>query len=242
MRHGRVVPELSLTRNLFLAGLPPASLQALGPHLERVTLPVRHVLIEPDETIRTVWFPETGVLSLVAELRDGSAVEVNPVGYEGMVGWVVYLGAASLPFQVVTLISGSFLRMSAKAFVAQVAVDHALLDRLHLYTQVLLNVRAYSVACNRLHSVEARLARWLLKTHDRVTGDTLPLTQESLALMLGVARPSVTVSALALERAGLIAYRRGRIRIVDRPGLEAAACECYLNVRREFDRLADKVE
>jgi CRP-like cAMP-binding protein len=233
-----VIQGLSPTPNLFLAGLPPASLQALRPQLKRITLPIRRILIEPDELIRTVYFPETGVLSVVAGLSDGSAVEVNPVGYEGMVGWVVYLGAASLPFQVVTLIPGTFLRMPAEAFVARVALDRALLDRLHLYTQVLLNVRAHSAACHRLHPVESRLARWLLKTHDRVNGDTFPLTQESLALMLGVARPSVTVGALALQRAGFIEYRRGRIRILDRPGLESAACECYMIVRREFDRMS----
>jgi CRP-like cAMP-binding protein len=235
---GTVAQGLSLTRNRFFAGLPSASRQALWPQVSRVTLRSRRVLIEPDELIRTVYFPETAVLSVMAVLSDGSTVQVNPVGCEGMAGWVVYLGAVSLPFEVVTLIPGTVLRMPAEALVARVARDGALLDRLHLYTQVLLTVRAQSEACNRLHPVEARLARRLLETHDRVSGDAFPLTQESLALMLGVARPSVTVAALALQRAGLIEYRRGHVRVLDRPGLESAACECYGIVRREFDRMA----
>jgi CRP-like cAMP-binding protein len=229
--------RLPLTPNLFLASLPPASLQSLLPHLRRVTLPRGRHVMEPDQSIRAVYFPETGVLSQAVRLNDGSVVEVNLVGYEGMAGLAVYLGTDTSPLEVVTLISGSFLKMAAGAFAARVAVDRELLDRLHLYTQVVLSVRACSVACYRLHPVQARLARWLLKTHDRVSGDTFQLTQESLALMLGVARPSVTVNALALQRAGLIQYQRGQIRILDRPGLEAATCECYWIVRREFDRL-----
>lgn len=223
--------------SMFLASLPPVSLQALLPHLKRVTLPRGRTVIEPDQPIRTVYFPETGVFSQVIRLNDGSAVEVNLVGREGMAGLAVYLGAVSSPLEVATLIPGSFLSIPAEEFTAQVALDQALLARLHVYTQALLSVRACSVACYRLHPVEARLARWLLKTHDRVAGDTFQLTQESLALMLGVARPSVTVNALTLEHAGFIEYRRGHIRIVDRPGLETTTCECYWIVRREFDRL-----
>lgn len=223
--------------NLLLASLPPASLHALLPHLKRVTLARGRTVMEPDQPIHTVYFPETGVFSQVIRLNDGSAVEVNLVGREGMAGLAVYLGAVSSPLEVATLIPGRFLSIPAEEFIAQVTLNRALLERLHVYTQTVLSVRACSVACYRLHPVEARLARWLLKTHDRVTGDTFQLTQESLALMLGVARPSVTVHALALQRAGLIDYRRGHIRILDRPGLEVASCECYWIVRREFDRL-----
>ena len=225
------------TSSLFLASLPQVSLQALFPHLKRVTLPRGLTVMEPDKPIHTVYFPETGVFSQVIRLSDGSAVEVNLVGREGMAGLAVYLGAASSPLEVSTLIPGRFLSIPAGEFAARVALDQALLQRLHMYTQAVLSVRACSVACYRLHPVEARLARWLLKMHDRVTGDTFLLTQESLALMLGVARPSVTVNALTLQHAGFIQYQRGHIRILDRPGLEAAACECYWIVRREFDRL-----
>jgi CRP-like cAMP-binding protein len=230
-------PRVGLTPNLFLASLPSASLQALWPHLKRVTLPRGRTVMEPDQPIHTVYFPETGVFSQVIRLNDGSAVEVNLVGREGLAGLAVYLGAISSPLEVVTLIPGSFLSIPAEDFTAQVNLDRALLELLHVYTQAVLSCRACSVACYRLHPVQARLARWLLKTHDRVAADTFQLTQESLSLMLGVARPSVTVNALVLERAGFIEYRRGHIRILDRSGLAMTTCECYWIVRREFDRL-----
>jgi CRP-like cAMP-binding protein len=232
-----VIPAGAQARNLLLASLPAASRDALRSHLERVTLPPRRVVMESDEPIENVYFPETGVFSASVRLADGAAVEVNLIGREGMAGLAVFLGSVSEPLEVMTLVPGAFLRMPASAFAKQVLRDAALLQLLHRYTQAVLSVRACSVGCDRLHPIQARLARWLLKTHDRVTGDEFLLTQDSLALMLGVARPSVTVNALALQQDGLIEYERGHIRIVDRAGLEAIACECYWAVRREFDRL-----
>jgi CRP-like cAMP-binding protein len=231
---GRTV---TATENLLLAGLPEASLAALRPHLERVTLPLRRVVMEPDQAVAWVYFPETGVFSVTVHLLDGSATEVNLVGREGMAGLAGYLRAGSAPLRVMTLVSGTFLRMPARLLADTAGHDDALSDRLGRYTQAVLSTRAYSAACDRLHPVEARLARWLLKTHDRVRGDEFRLTQDLLALMLGVARPSVTLNAHVLQQRGLIECRRGRIRITDRLGLEASACECYWAVRREFERL-----
>lgn len=230
-------PRPESTRNLLLAALPEQSLETLLARLVQVRLPARRVLREPGQPIRTVHFPETGVLAHTVRLASGAAVEVNLVGFEGMAGLAAFLGAESEPLEVATLIPGTFLRMPADEFTSLAARDPALVDRLHRYAQAILSTRACSVGCDRLHPVPARLARWLLKTHDRVLTDEFRLTQETMALMLGVARPTLTAAVLAIERDGLIEHRRGRIRIVDRSGLESLACECYWAVRDEFDRL-----
>ena len=223
--------------NLLLRGLPAASLDAMRSYLDVVTLGAGRVVVSPDEAIESVYFPLTGLFAETVRLSDGSAVEVNLVGREGLSGIAVALGAGSVPIETITVVPGAFLRAPAGALREQVRVDRALADRLQRYAQTLLNVRAYSAACDRLHPIQARLARWLLKAHDRLGADEFPLTQDDLALMLGVARPSVTVNAIALQQAGLIEYRRGRIRILDRDGLEATTCECYRAIAREFERL-----
>ncbi len=224
-------------RNALLAGLPPPSFDRLQPWLQRVTLRSGQVVAETHQPSPHVFFPETGVLSQVVRLSDGSTVEVNLVGYEGFASLSAYLGDAQAPLDTLVLIAGSFLRMPSETFREIAAADAALLDRLHLYTQAVLSVRACSVGCEARHHVQARLARWLLKAHDRAAADEFLLTQDVLAMMLGVSRPSVTVNALALQEAGLIQYRRGHIRVLDRIGLEQAACECYRTVRAEYDRL-----
>lgn len=233
----RLLRGPSLERNLLLAGLPDRASGTLWPRLQRVWLPARQVLLEPDRPIRSVYFPLTGVLAETVRMADGATVEVNLVGREGVAGLAALLGGERAPIEVATLVPGVFLRLPVDAATDALAHDEPLLDRLHLYTQAVLNVRAYSVGCDRLHSIHARLARWLLKTHDRVDGDEFDLTHDLLALMLGVARPSVTVNAIAMQRDGLIEYRRGHVRVVNRPGLERAACECYWGVRAEFERL-----
>jgi CRP-like cAMP-binding protein len=177
------------------------------------------------------------MFSLVILMRDGQAVEAGTVGNEGMVGLPVFLGAETSPHRAFSQIPGEALRMRAKDFMEELERDGPLRRRLGLYNQALMNQMAYSVACNRLHSVEERMCRWLLMCNDRVGADQFPLTQEFLAQMLGVRRPSVTVVAGVLQKAGLIAYARGRVVILDRPRLEAASCECYQVVREEFDRL-----
>ncbi len=225
------------TGNILLDGLPWSSLQALRPLLDEVALPVGRVVARPDEPVGLAWFPVSGVFAEVVHLSNGATVEVNLIGREGMAGLPPLLGTDRVPTAITTLVGGSFLCAPARALVGRSAVDCALATRLLRYAQAVLSVRAYSIVCDRLHTVQARLARWLLKTGDRLATDELTLTQDDLALMLGVSRPSITVNALAFQEAGLIRYHRGRIRIVDRAGLEAAACECYGAIREEFERL-----
>lgn len=221
------------TANRLLATLPPEQYGALRPQLEPVAFGVKDVVYRPTEPIPYVVFPNTGVFSLLSLMADGRAVEVATVGNEGMVGLPVLLGCDSTP----GMGFAQSLRMPAAAFKAAVARDGAFAAVLHRYVQALVTQLAQSSACNCLHSAEARGARWLLMTHDRVDADAFPLTHEFLAQMLGVRRETVTLGLGALQRAGLIRYRHGVITVEDRAGLEAASCECYRVIRDEFRRL-----
>ncbi len=194
-------------------------------------------VMSPDRPIRHVYFPETGVLSEIQEMRNGSAVEVNLVGSDGMAGLAVYLGGVTFPMEVICQAPGTFLRMPAPQFRAEVARNGPLLDILHGYTQAILAIRAQAIGCDRFHSVEARAARWLLEMDDRVPHDEFTMTHEFLALMLGVRRQTVSAVASHLSQQGWIAHRRSYIRIIDRAGLEGATCECYSVIRDEFARL-----
>jgi CRP-like cAMP-binding protein len=224
-------------QNALLAFLPDKELDHLQPRLTSVSMAIRDVVYQPNGPIRDVYFPLSGVFSLLVVMSDGAAVEFGTIGNEGMVGIPVFLGSGTSPHRVIAQVPGEALRMGADEFEDELARGGTLSDVLKRYNQALLNQMAYSVACNRLHSIEERMCRWLLMTHDRVGTDQFPLTQEFLALMLGVRRPSVTVAAGVLQRAGLIAYGRGRVLVLDRPGLEAASCECYAAVKAEFERL-----
>ncbi len=224
--------------NLLLRGLPQSSYEAIRPHLHRVSLAAGRAVVEPEQPIVNVYFPETGALSTLVRLRDGSTVEVNLVGNEGFAPVVAFLGPESAPIETRVVVRGEFVRIPAGTLRELAVRDRALLERLDLYVATVLTMRAYSVACDRRHPILPRLARLLLSAQDRVAaGSTLALTQDLLATMLGVARPSVTTSALQLQEAGLISYRRGRVRILDRAGLEAAAFECYRVIRNEVARL-----
>lgn len=225
-------------RNRLLAALAPDAAAWLEPHLAPVSLDVGQVLAEPGEPFTHVYFPETAIVSLVNRMADGAGVEVGTIGNEGMAGVAAFLEAEAAESQTFCQIPGAALRAPA-AVVAEAAGAPPTFRRLlNRYTQAYLTQVAQGAACNRLHHLEARCARWLLMTHDRVGGaDAFPLKQEFLALMLGVRRAGVTVAAGALQDAGLIRYRRGGIRVLDRAGLEAASCECYGIVRRAFDRL-----
>ncbi|OWY64040.1 hypothetical protein B7486_49525 [cyanobacterium TDX16] len=170
-------------------------------------------------------------------MEDGGVVEAATVGNEGMVGLPVFLEADTIPSQAIVQIPGDALRMKADAFKAWVDQSQPLQNLLKRYTQVMFNSIMQTAACNRRHEIEQRCCRWLLMTHDRVGSDNFPLTQEFLAQMLGVRRPSVSVVASILQKAGLIRYSRGKIIILDRPGLESATCECYPVIKQEFDRL-----
>jgi CRP-like cAMP-binding protein len=225
------------TANRLLAALPPEDAAWLAPRLERVVLEVGHVLAAPGEPFAHVYFPETAIASVVNRMADGAGVEVGTIGNEGMVGVAAYLDAEASEAETFIQLPGPALRVPA-AVITEAAARPGVRRLFNRYTQAFLTQVAQGAACNRLHHLEARCARWLLMTHDRVGGaDGFPLKQEFLALMLGVRRTGVTLAAGALQDAGLIRYRRGGIRVLDRAGLEAASCECYGIVRRTFDRL-----
>ena len=232
--------DLLPPRNRLIAalrGADPAAEAQLRAGLEPVELELHAKVMGPDRPIGHVYFPETGVLSQIQQMRNGSAVEVNLVGSDGMAGLAVYLGGVTFPMEVTCSAPGTFLRMRSADFLAEIDRNPPLLKVLHGYTQAVLEIRAQAIGCDRFHAVEARAARWLLEMDDRVAEDEFTMTHESLALMLGVRRQTVSAVALRLFQRGLIVYRRGLIEIVDRAGLEDASCECYEVIRDEFARL-----
>ncbi|MEH2331826.1 Crp/Fnr family transcriptional regulator [Nostoc sp.] len=224
-------------KNQLLAALPPEEYSRLAPYMEVVSLELRQELYLPNQPIEYVYFLNYGVASMLTVMMDGSAIEVATVGNEGMVGLPVFLGADKIPGECFIQVAGSGLRMRADAFKTHVTVDSPLYNLVQRYTQALFNQIAQSAACNRLHSIEQRMCRWLLMTLDRVETDTFSLTQEFLSIMLGVNRSTVSLNASILQKAGLINYSRGQMTILDRLGLEDITCECYLVVRAEFERL-----
>jgi len=228
-----VPPQL----NRLLAALTPDEYAQIEPRLERVWLEPKAPMIAANRPIEVVDFVLHGVASQLAMMQDGSSVEVGPIGREGTTGLPLFLGATETPITTVMQIPGESMRMTAGAF--REAVDRlpSLRNALRLYAESTVSSMAWWVACNRVHQVEQRMARWLLMSHDRVLGDVFLLTQEFLAQMMGVRRASVNEAATRFQAAGLIEYSRGHIRILDRPGLEAQTCECYWVVAREWDRL-----
>lgn len=226
------------TGNRILDGLPAADFEPLGRVLERVDLGLRDYIYRRGEPIEFVHFPVNCVISLVTEMEDGRAVEVATVGCEGMVGIPVFLQAAyTSAHESFSQVPGASWRMRAEAFTALANQGGTLQALLQRYTQALFSQISQSSACNRLHTVEQRCARWLLQTHDRVTADEFPLTQEFLAQMIGVQRSSVNGVANTLQDQGVIRYSRGIVTIADRKGLEGVACECYRIIADEFARL-----
>jgi CRP-like cAMP-binding protein len=205
--------------------------------LDPMPLPFKLIILQPDEPIEYVYFPIEGIVSLTGSWDDERSVEVATVGNEGMVGLAAFLKVRSTPLTAIVQIAGNAVRMRVDALEEQLENGNGLDGILRRYTQALLTQIAQSVVCNRLHSMDERLARWLLMSHDRVQDSDLPLTQEFMSQKLGVRRASVTDTAARLQAAGLIRYRRGSVTIVDREGLEEAACECYGIVRRGYDQL-----
>jgi CRP-like cAMP-binding protein len=224
-------------KNRLLDLLPLRDRERLEPLLERHHFRVRDPVYNSGQPIDEVHFPLVGVLSYVIRMKDGAAVEVATIGNEGLVGTQVFLGADRSPTEVFCQIESEVLRMQAEDFRRVLATLPALVDLVRRYTQALMNQISQSTACNHLHSIEQRTARWLLMCHDRVGRDDFPLTQEFLAQMLAVRRASVTVAAGILQKQSLIAYVRGQISILDRRGLEHASCECYEVVTTELERL-----
>jgi CRP-like cAMP-binding protein len=217
--------------------LPQAELENGSNGLEHVQLPLRDVLYEPNEPIEDVYFLLKGVASLVNEPTPGNIVEFATVGHEGMVGLPVLLGANTISSRAIVQVPGEALRMKATRFRDLVDRYPSFSSILMRYTLALMNQIAQSTSCNRLHEVQERCARWLFQTHDRVEGESFPLTQEFLGQMLGVQRATVSIAARMLQQAGLISYSRGMITVLDRNGLEQASCECYRVIKTEYDKL-----
>ena len=224
-------------QNRLLDLLSPEDFKLLEPHLQPVTLEYRMPLYEPDRPIPYVYFPLSGVGSLVNTMTDGSAAEVGTIGNEGMIGVPIVLEDTVTTTSVYVQVPGAGLRMPAGQFREALNQSYSLRRIMLHYTHVLFNQVTQSAACNTFHHLEARCCRWLLMTHDRVQSEEFLLTQEFLGMMLGVRRSSVNLAAGDLKRKKLIRYSRGKVTVLDRPGLLKRACECYAINRREFDRL-----
>jgi CRP-like cAMP-binding protein len=225
------------TSNHLLDQLPPAALDRLRPHLAVEVLSMSQTLQARGKPVKSVLFPTSGMISIVAMLRDGAAVEVGIAGREGMLGVQAVLGDDVSINEAMVQVPGSALRMPADVLRREAQASPELRAVLLRYVQAVLNSATQSAACNRAHLLEQRLARWLLTARDRAGTDRLPLTHEFIAMMLGVRRAGVTVAAQSLQTSGLIQYAHGRITIADREGLEVAACECYEVIKREYARL-----
>jgi CRP-like cAMP-binding protein len=223
--------------NRLLAMLTDAEYDWLGDKLERVELTARVPMVRANQPITAVDFPLYGVASQLATMRDGNVVEVGPVGREGSTGLPLFLGAATTPIDTLMQVPGESMRIRAADFREAIEQLPTLRRALQLYAEATVTSMAWWVACNRVHVIEQRLARWLLMTHDRVLGDEFAITQDFLAQMMGVRRASVSDAASELQEAGYIRYARGSMSIMDRLGLEQRTCECYWVVTEEWDRL-----
>jgi len=224
--------------NILLSALDSADYSLLVEDSEDVELPIRTVLYEANAPITHVFFLTRAVASIIAPVGEGASVEVGTVGNEGFVGLPLLFGVDREPAKAFIQIADGGIRLTAVAFQNALAESVALRGVLLRYAQSYLSQVSQSSACNRAHSIEERCARWLLMTHDRVGADEFPLTHEFLSYMLGVRRAGVTVAAGILQKAGLIEYKHGRIKVIDRKGLEAASCACYCIIRETYSRLA----
>jgi CRP-like cAMP-binding protein len=225
--------------NRLLASLPAADFARIAPDLETIPAKLKQVFHRHGEVVRNVYFPNGGVVSVTAVLNAGAVVEVATVGDEGMVGLEAFFGTGALAQgdTMMQVPDTSIEMISVEAFSREIATRGALHDVMGRYAQVTVGQMMHSTACNALHQVHERCCRWLLMTHDRVHRDDFHLSHEFLGMMLGVRRQTVTVVAGTLQKAGLISYVHGHIRVLDRKGLEAAACECYASIREQFSRL-----
>src|SRR6202453_2268689 len=225
------------SQNHLLGALPPTEAQRWLPLLESVDMPLGSVLYESGGTLSYVYFPITSIVSLLYVMENGASAEIAVVGNEGIVGVSLFMGGESTPSRAVVQSAGSGLRLKAQIMKDEFNRAGPVLHLFLRYTQALITQMAQTAVCNRHHSLDQQLCRWLLLSLDRLEGDELVMTQELIANMLGVRREGVTEGALKLQKAGLIRYVRGRITILDRAGLEKRSCECYAVVKREYDRL-----
>jgi CRP-like cAMP-binding protein len=223
--------------NRLFAALPPSEYERICPHLERVSFSLGDVIYESGGHLDHIYFPTTAIISLLYMMENGSSAEMGMAGKEGLVGVSLFMGGGTMPNRAVVQSAGKAVRMKAGPLQKEFALGGKFQQLLLRYTQALITQISLTAVCNRLHSVEQQLCRWLLLSHDRIDSDELIMTQELIANMLGVRREGVTVAAGRLQDAGAISYSRGRITIRDRKKLLSLVCECYQVVREEFDRL-----
>jgi CRP-like cAMP-binding protein len=224
-------------KNRLLASLPTTEWKRWSESLEAVEMPLGQVLYEPGVALNYVYFPIASIVSLLYVMENGASAEIAVVGNEGIVGVSLFMGGESTPSRAVVQSAGSGCRLKAQLMKDEFNKAGPVLHLLLRYTQALITQMAQTAVCNRHHSLDQQLCRWLLLSLDRLEGDELVMTQELIANMLGVRREGVTEGALALQKSGLIKYARGHITVLDRPGLEKRTCECYAVVKREYDRL-----
>jgi len=224
-------------RNKLLEALSAAERERLRPNLETVVMPLGEVVYESGRPLHHVYFPTDSIVSLLYVLENGASAEIAVVGNEGIVGISLFMGGESTPSRAVVQSAGKALRLPAKAMQHEFKRGGAMQHLLLRYTQTLITQMAQTAVCNRHHSVDQQLCRWLLLSIDRLSAPEIKMTQELIANMLGVRREGVTEAAGKLQKAGVISYRRGQIKVLDRPKLEKMSCECYEVVRRETDRL-----
>jgi CRP-like cAMP-binding protein len=227
----------AIVRNRLLALLPPEALVRLLPKLSPVAMPVRQAVYRADGFVASVYFPESGMISLVTNLEDGTQAEVGLVGAEGMLGSSLLFGVDTSFVEAVVQMPGTALRMGGAEFGHELEANALFRTILLRYAEAFQAQVMQTATCNGRHGLGQRLARWLLMAHDRAGQDALPLTQEFLAMMIGVHRSSITAAARLMQASGLIRYAGGRITVTDRTGIEAASCECYRAVTRRFDAL-----
>src|ERR1700758_674899 len=235
--HLAVPARHSPHQNHLLDALPSSDYARIAPNLELVPMKLGEVLYEPGARLRYVYFPTTSIVSLLYVMEDGASAEIAIVGNEGMLGISLFMGGDTTPSRAVVQSAGYGFRLKADLLKNEFGRFGPTMHLLLRYTQALITQMAQTAVCNRHHSVDQQLCRWLLLSLDRLSSNELVMTQELIANMLGVRREGVTEAAGSLQDAGLIRYRRGRITVLDRPGLEARSCECYQVVKTEFDRL-----
>jgi CRP-like cAMP-binding protein len=224
-------------QNYLLAAFPPAERERLFPQLELVAMPLGKVLYEPGDALHHVFFPTNCIVSLLYVLADGASAEISVVGNEGLIGIALFMGGETTPSRAIVQSAGYAYRLNGQELKDEFHLNGEVQLLLLRYTQALITQMAQTAVCNRHHSVDQQLCRWLLLSLDRLTSNQLDMTQELIANMLGVRREGVTESAGKLDKLGIIRYARGRITVLDRPRLEQRCCECYAVVKKESDRL-----
>ncbi|MCG5076513.1 Crp/Fnr family transcriptional regulator [Paraburkholderia tagetis] len=229
--------EQRLSGNHLLSVLPAVEWERLSPHLVQVDMPLGQVVYESGDRLAHVYFPTTSIVSLLYVMEDGASGEIAIVGNEGIVGVAIFMGGETTPSRAVVQSAGKAYRLDTRLLKEEFCRGGPMQRLLLRYTQALITQMAQTAVCNRHHSIDQQLCRWLLLSLDRLSSNELKMTQELIANMLGVRRPGVTEAAMKLQEAGLIRYGYGHIEVLDRSGLEKRVCECYSVVKREFDRL-----